>query len=540
MKRTWFLTILLLILLAACQSQTAVAPTPFPTAAPPSPAIQPTLPKPTTPPPDPTSEPATPTPETAVSLLPAPTLFTYGWDDREPFRAGLIASAQPILDQLPGAPVYHLIFAVDDALTSLAGQLEVYYTNQEKQPLDRVYFHLFPNLLGGEMGVENVRLNGETAVTAAQLNQTILEITLADPLLPGGQIIISMDFTTQIPTESGRNYGIFATVDEIMALSHFYPMLAVFDDEGWHIAPASESGDVVYADSSFFLVRATLPADVTAATSGVRLERDFVDDRQHLVYAAGPARDFYMAASSRYELVSQTVGETTLNSFALAELEDGATAVLDTAAAALEIYGRRFAPYPYTELDIVSTPTLALGVEYPGIFANTLNIYNLNGDIRGTPNAIYLESTTVHEAAHQWFYSLVGNDQLNEPWLDESLAQYATWLYYLDRYGSDAADGFYQSLESRWDRIDRAEIPIGQPVDAYPGAEYSGIIYGRGPLFVRELADSMGQTAFDDFLRDYFVAFQWQIVDTEGFKSLAEQHCDCDLTDLFQRWVYTQ
>src|SRR6185437_581890 len=30
-----------------------------------------------------------------------------------------------------------------------------------------------------------------------------------------------------------------------------------------------------------------------------------------------------------------------------------------------------------------------------------------------------------HETGHQWFYSLVGNDQARDPWLDESLATWA-------------------------------------------------------------------------------------------------------------------
>ena len=30
-----------------------------------------------------------------------------------------------------------------------------------------------------------------------------------------------------------------------------------------------------------------------------------------------------------------------------------------------------------------------------------------------------------HETAHQWFYSLVGNNQARDPWLDEGLASWA-------------------------------------------------------------------------------------------------------------------
>jgi aminopeptidase N len=46
------------------------------------------------------------------------------------------------------------------------------------------------------------------------------------------------------------------------------------------------------------------------------------------------------------------------------------------------------------------------------------------------PNLIFqgpvsLERPTTHEVAHQWFYSLVGNDQARDPWLDEGLANWA-------------------------------------------------------------------------------------------------------------------
>ena len=30
----------------------------------------------------------------------------------------------------------------------------------------------------------------------------------------------------------------------------------------------------------------------------------------------------------------------------------------------------------------------------------------------------------LHEIVHQWFYSLVGNDQIDDPWLDEAFATY--------------------------------------------------------------------------------------------------------------------
>src|SRR5260221_10823522 len=44
----------------------------------------------------------------------APDLDQLAWDDRSPFRAGLVAAQQPTLDKLPSAPAYDIAIAVTD------------------------------------------------------------------------------------------------------------------------------------------------------------------------------------------------------------------------------------------------------------------------------------------------------------------------------------------------------------------------------------------------------------------------------------------
>ena len=79
---------------------------------------------------------------------------------------------------------------------------------------------------------------------------------------------------------------------------------------------------------------------------------------------------------------------------------------------------------------------------------------------------------------------------------------------------------------------------IGLPVKMYGGREYGAIVYGRGPLFIEALADEMGQRTFDEFMRDYSETLKWGISTGDTFRQLAEQHCQCDLTVLFEEWVY--
>jgi aminopeptidase N len=149
-----------------------------------------------------------------------------------------------------------------------------------------------------------------------------------------------------------------------------------------------------------------------------------------------------------------------------------------------------------------------------------------------------MESTVAHEVGHQWFYSLVGDDQLDDPWLDESLTQFATLQYYTDLYGAEGADGFRASLEGRWARVENAGIPIGLPVAGYNGSEYGAIVYGRGPLFFVALKNEMGAEIFDAFIKDYTETNAWGIATPEGLQSLAEKYCACELDVIFAEWVY--
>jgi aminopeptidase N len=285
-------------------------------------------------------------------------------------------------------------------------------------------------------------------------------------------------------------------------------------------------------------VHVTAPAALTVVASGVEVGHERETDNQTLTFAAGPARDFYLAASDRYTVISETVGETTVNSYAFPERADGAQLALQYAVDALHSFNARFGVYPYSEFDVVSTPMQAMGIEYPGIVGIALNLYDPDEEVLGLPSQIMLEGAVAHEVAHQWFYNVVGNDQVDEPWLDEAVVQYVTALYYLDASGEGVAQGFRESWYGRWDRVDRADISIGMPAAAYGDGEYGAIVYGRGPLFIVALAERLGQEAFDEFLRDYYQSHKWAIGTGDAFKELAERHCQCDLTPLFEEWVY--
>lgn len=477
---------------------------------------------------------------TQKTTTPTPRADTWfsQWDDRSVFSSGLVTSEQETLKKLPGATVYHIDLVIADDLISLTGTETVLYTNRETVPLDSIAFQLYPNQLGGSVTLSNIQVNSSPAATIYLEGNSAVLVKLPALLHPGESTKVSLDFSVDLPTEGGGNYGIFGFIDNIMVLDGFYPSIPVYDATGWHAGPLPPNADTTFNDAAFYLVRVKAPANLVLVTSGVEVEKLTSGKQQMTTFAAGPARDFYIAASTEFVKTSKIIGETVVNSYGLPVFQKGAEIALTTSIEALQDFSARYGAYPYTEFDVVSTPMQgATGIEYPGIVGINKLIYDPNQTISGVSAFAMLETTVAHEVGHQWFYNMVGNDQANQPWVDESLTQYVTSMYFLDEYGQNGMDQYRESWVNRWNRVNEAAIPIGLPAADYKGAEYSAIVYGRGPIFFQTLAESMGQAVFDKFLQDYVKKYEWQISSTDDLKNLAKSACQCDLNPLFSELV---
>lgn len=521
MKFYAFILLVCLIGLSSCQQIPSADPTAtaaLPTADLPAPTLSPTE--------TPTAIPPTATP------APADTLFPIAWSDRSPFTAGLINSEQAAVTQFDNATVYQMKITIAPQLDQLSGQQAIRYTNSTGQPLSELYLRLYPNLTDGAAVVSNLQRDGQSVTPAYSLEDSALIIPLNPPLTAGESTTLALDFTVQIPQLEGGNYGTFIYDQGILALAHFYPFVPVFDDEGWNVEIPSPMGDVIYGESSFYLVEVTAPAALSLAGSGVVITESSQANQQTKLFAAGPMRDFYLIASERFEKITTTVGETTINHYGFPTTAEANEQALQYAAAALRLFNEQIGPYPFTELDLAASPTRALGVEYPGIIINNASLY-LQSNNR-------LETTTVHEVGHQWFYSTVGNDQLDEPWLDESFTQFITLLYFEQLYPTATAQAFRESLETWAAYATDNNLPLGQPVSEYerPEFAYGAAIYGRGPLFFVALREQIGDESFNDFLRRYYTSFKFGIATTETLKTTAEQSCNCRLDELFEVWIY--
>lgn len=461
--------------------------------------------------------------------------------DRTIFRPGLVTSAQGVLEELPGATVYHIHVEIAEDLLSLAGHQDVLYTNREVRALSEIYFRLHPNAAGGHIEVSLLTVDGNEVQGFYEQGGLNLRVPLSSPLLPGAAVEIGMDFEVAIPQAPTERYGLFSSSSGVLSLDEAFPSIPVYDAGGWHLDPVLPFGDVAVYDASFYLVRVSAPHGLEFVGTGVEVAREDVESRQVRTFVAGPARNFYLAVAAGLVTVEKWVGETTIRSVAFADDFPAAERVISFAEAALASFGERFCPYPYTELDVVANPILPGGnaMEYAGAVVLSRPLYDPRAVIWGSvPAPAALEWDVVHEIAHQWFFNLVGNDQVNEPWLDEAMAQYAVGLYYEDAYGSWGTRTARDWWFGNWSRVGREETPIGLPVAAYEASSYSPIVYGRGPFFLVDLEDTLSRTAFAAFLKDYVLSFAWDITTTVAFRALAEEHCGCDLGPHFETWVY--
>ena len=81
--------------------------------------------------------------------------------------------------------------------------------------LDHIYFHLHANTLEGHITVGNVTADG-LPVAPDTSDAGLLRVPLPSPLPPGG-VVNDMTFETSVPTDIGRNYGVLASFDDILA-----------------------------------------------------------------------------------------------------------------------------------------------------------------------------------------------------------------------------------------------------------------------------------------------------------------------------------
>ncbi len=390
------------------------------------------------------------------------------------------------------------------------------------------------------MTVENLTVDGQAVTGRLEQQETALRVPLGAPLPPGAKARIQCDFALAVPRDAGQGYGQLIYAQDVMALANFFPLIPAYDEgncaafggcvDGWNVEYAVPYGDAVFSEVALYELWVTAPEGWTVVASGSTVaQTPNADGAVTWQIVSGPVRELNLVLSPRFEVASQTVEDVVVNSYYLPEDVDGGERVLKWVVDSLAFFSQQFGPYPFAEMDVVATPTVAGGIEYPGLIAMPIRSYGQTGG--------FFQWATVHEVAHQWWYGLVGNDQQDEPWVDEALVQYSTVLYYEFQEGWDGAVA--EMLEPWYWQV--AGTPeddfISLPVAAYSEATYGPLVYGKGPLFFEALRQEVGDEAFEAILRAYLDAYRYQIASGPDLLDLIQALSEQDLTALYQEWI---
>ncbi len=487
--------------------------------------------------------------ETAVSLV-TPTfvppstplaLPPVNWSDVSIHKKAMKPGFEGDVDKFVDANRYLIIAQLTietDAI--IRGAERVRFTNHTADTLKDIEFRLYPNapLLAGRMNVMNIAVNNRAVEPILSDLDSVMSVPLDQPLAPGSSVEMTLDFNVVMTRGLDASYGRFGFVHDVVSATAWYPTLSVYEPgNGWWRTIPNPQGDPAYTETGLYDVRLTTPADMTVTMSGTEIETTKNSDGTITHRdVTGPMRDHAFGASTRYMITPTEADGTTINIVHYKEQAgsptDGTSNAAKFAVFAVKTYNKTFGEYPYKEFDVVENPTPS-GVEFPGLIQIAERSW-----IQGSS---FLETVIAHETGHQWFYAMVGNNQVEHPWLDESLTSYTEFVYMRAAYPTGStAEQYVNAFQRRYTAYTgagQADQPLDLPVAAYTGLGYGAIVYGKGPLFYVELERQLGQDTVYKALKTYFNRYKYRVVTSADVLHTFEDVSGKDLRDVFRKWV---
>jgi aminopeptidase N len=147
-----------------------------------------------------------------------------------------------------------------------------------------------------------------------------------------------------------------------------------------------------------------------------------------------------------------------------------------------------------------------------------------------------VESTFVHEIAHQWFGDSLTIASWRDIWLNEGFAAYTEWLWDEAKHGVPAQENFDRHYFARGENNPFWQVIVGDPG---PDRIFDSAIYERGAMTLHQLRLAVGDSAFFTILKRWTTQRKGDNVTIEEFIALAERVSGQDLSDLFTTWLFT-
>ncbi|MFH8342301.1 M1 family aminopeptidase [Streptomyces sp. AM6-12] len=418
-------------------------------------------------------------------------------------------TAPPATDttRTPAAPGYTVNLSSDSTGTSWTGHESVTFTNASATALGEVYLRLWDNY-HGTCSAMPIKVGNVTGGTAGDLSVacTALKITLPAPLAQGQSATIGFDLGITVPSGADR----FGHDGAYSFIGNALPVLAIRDGAGWHLDPYTDNGEAFYSLAADFKVSLDHPSTLLVPATGTSTDIPGTSGRTVTTATASKVRDFAWAAGPFSKISGTSPAGVAVNVYSVSGISSAsAQSMLSTAKSAVDTHAGRFGAYPYGELDAVLDNNYWFGgMEYPGFVLDLVS-----------------STALTHEIAHQWWYGIVGDDEYNNPWLDEAFADYST----------DLAQGITGS--NCWNSVSWAssaeKITNSMAYWDAHSSRYSTVVYGYGKCALHDLQRVLGDTAMAKLLKDYASAHWYGVSTTAEFKAAAQAATSTDLTSFW-------
>lgn len=471
-------------------------------------------------------------------------------------------------------PIFLLVGCKEGTLDSISKNLNTYtievtynddhtlsckqtlnFTNRTEDSLDTIKFHLYPRSFRedssvsvvsklnyskcyyngpsiGDMEILSTAINNESTQYLINGNDNdILSITPNTNIIPNQTVDITIEFTVTLPNINHRfGYG-----EDTINLGNFYPVLCVYENGEYVIDSYHYNGDPFYSEVANYNVTLTANNNLIVASTGNLSNTSSTENKNTYTYEAKAVRDFSIVLSDKFQVVSDKVDNIAVNYYYYKNQYPQEN--LKVAVDSIRTFNNLFGTYPYDVINVVESNFVHGGMEYPNLV--------LISDAVDTQSD-YI-NVIVHELAHQWWYGVVGNNEVEYGWLDEGLTEYSTLLFYEQNpsYGVDTEELIKNTTNSYVTFVDvytkvfgTADTTMNRALNEYNNeSEYVYIAYVKGLLLFDNVREVLGDDKFINCLKVYYQDHAFKIATPDTMIASFEKSSHTELSSLFESWI---
>ncbi len=375
------------------------------------------------------------------------------------------------------------------------------YSPISAQYTSKAYPH---GLSYGEMKIDGVKQGGlplEYQITGE--DQNILSVKLKNEVFPEERVTVCIDFTLTLANVVARTgYN-----DHTVNIGNFYPQLCGIEDGAFYECVYYSSGDPFFSDVSDFTVNFTADQKFKVASSGKCVKEKTENGLRSATYSINNARSFAFVLSDKFSVATAKYDGVKIDYYYYNDQTPEQS--VKYAEQSLKYFEETFGDYPYHTYSVVQTEFVQGGMEYPSLVM-------ISDELE--PQA-YGE-VIVHETAHQWWQTTVGNNEIKYGFLDEGLAEYSVVLFYENHpeYGMKreemvkTAERTYKVYCTVSEKLfGNTDTSMLRSLNEYKSEyEYVNIAYVKPCIMYDTLRKTVGEERFFKSLKRYYKTYSFK------------------------------